>query len=60
LVGRNVAIRDFAGGIYLSEGRETGERSSEKAGALGEVEDLSDTESSKYSEPKPGKESERQ
>jgi hypothetical protein len=60
LVGGDVAVRDFAGGIYLSEAGEAGKRSLEEAGALGETEDISDNQSSKYSQSQPGKESERQ
>jgi hypothetical protein len=51
LVGGDAAVRDFARGLHLSEGRETGERSSQETGALGEAEDISDHQFAKHSEP---------
>jgi hypothetical protein len=40
LVGGDATVGDFAGGIYLSQGGETVERSFKKAGALGETKDF--------------------
>jgi len=37
LVGGDVAVRDLAGGVYLSEGREAGKRSSKEKGAFGQI-----------------------
>jgi hypothetical protein len=54
LVSGDVAIRDFARRIYLSERREAGERSVEKARASGEDSDISGEQSAKYHEPQFG------
>ena len=53
-------VRDPAGGLHLSEGGETGQRSTEEAGASGKTEDIVGDQPSKYSEPQPREESERQ
>jgi hypothetical protein len=58
LVGRDVTVRDLAGGIHISKGREARERPSEEAGAFGTAEDVSDHQSSKYSEPQSGEKGE--
>ena len=47
-------MRDFAGGIYLSEEREAGERFVKKARASGEDSDLFGDQSGKYFKPQFG------
>jgi len=60
LVSGDAAVRDLTGGIHLSEAGEADQRSLKEAETLGATEDIVGDQSSKYSEPKPGEENERQ
>ena len=48
LVGADVAVKDVAGGVHLSEGGKAHPRFVAQAGAFGEVADFFDVEFAKY------------